>query len=46
MTTPIPQPEGTFLLGNINEIDPEFTLGSFERLQQLYGRASPARRRW
>jgi cytochrome P450/NADPH-cytochrome P450 reductase len=37
MTTPIPQPEGSFLIGNASEIDPNFTLGSFQRLQKLYG---------
>ena len=37
MSTPIPQPEGTFFLGNVNDIDPSFTLGSFQRLKNLYG---------
>jgi cytochrome P450/NADPH-cytochrome P450 reductase len=37
MATPIPQPQETFLIGNVSEIDPDFTLGSFQRLQKLYG---------
>jgi len=37
MTTPIPQPPGTFLIGNFNEIDASFSLGSFQRLHKLYG---------
>jgi cytochrome P450/NADPH-cytochrome P450 reductase len=37
MTTPIPHPTGTFLIGNISEIDPNFPSDSFRRLQKLYG---------
>ncbi|UJR24902.1 hypothetical protein I4U23_006268 [Adineta vaga] len=37
MTTSIPQPQETFLFGNIGELDPNFVLGSFQRLEKLYG---------
>ena len=37
MTKPIPQPQETFLIGNLNEFDPDFMLGSLQRLQKLYG---------
>ncbi|CAF0931376.1 unnamed protein product, partial [Didymodactylos carnosus] len=33
----IPQPPGTFWIGNLNELDSNFVLGSFERLKKLYG---------
>jgi len=37
MTTPIPQPKETFLIGNATEVDPNFFLSSLQRLQKLYG---------
>ncbi|CAF1114205.1 unnamed protein product [Adineta steineri] len=37
MSTPIPQPPGTFFIGNLNEIDSTYTLGSLQRLHKLYG---------
>ncbi|CAF2728796.1 unnamed protein product [Rotaria sp. Silwood2] len=37
MSTPIPQPQERFLIGNINELDSDFPLGSFLRLHKLYG---------
>ncbi|CAF3144371.1 unnamed protein product [Rotaria socialis] len=37
MTTPIPQPPARFLLGNVNEIDPDRFLQSLQRLEKLYG---------
>src|SRR5579871_6896681 len=37
MSTSIPQPPETFWIGNIGELDSNFPLGSFQRLQQLYG---------
>lgn len=37
MTTPIPQPQERFLVGNLNEVDSTFPLGSFLRLHKLYG---------
>ncbi|KAL0944912.1 bifunctional p-450-like protein [Colletotrichum truncatum] len=36
-TVPIPEPSGLPLLGNINEIDPEFPLGSMISLADQYG---------
>lgn len=42
----IPSPPGLPLLGNINDINPEFPLGSFLNLAEKYGKlvSSPARR--
>ena len=37
MGTPIPQPPGYPLLGNISEIDPENILVSLDHLVDLYG---------
>ncbi|CAF3512298.1 unnamed protein product [Rotaria sp. Silwood1] len=37
MSIPIPQPQERFLIGNLNELDSDFPLGSFLRLQKLYG---------
>ena len=37
MANPIPQPAGSFLVGNLNEIDPDHTSESLQRLQKLYG---------
>ena len=37
MCTPIPQPQGSFYIGNLSEIDPSYTLGSLQRLYKLYG---------
>jgi cytochrome P450/NADPH-cytochrome P450 reductase len=37
MTTPIPQPKETFLIGNATEVDPNSFLSSLQRLQKLYG---------
>ncbi|KAK2772190.1 bifunctional p-450:NADPH-p450 reductase [Colletotrichum kahawae] len=36
-TVPIPEPYGLPLLGNINDIDPEFPLGSMTSLADQYG---------
>ena len=38
MGTPIPQPPGYPLLGNIKDIDPENLLASIEHLVNIYGR--------
>ncbi|CAF3765878.1 unnamed protein product [Rotaria socialis] len=37
MSTPIPQPPGTFFIGNLNEIDSNYAIGSLRRLHTLYG---------
>ncbi|CAF1602722.1 unnamed protein product, partial [Adineta ricciae] len=37
MSKPIPQPEKTFIIGNLKELDPDHSLDSFIRLQKLYG---------
>ena len=37
MPTPIPQPAGSFLVGNLSEIDSDETAESLKRLQRLYG---------
>lgn len=37
MSTPIPQPPGYPLLGNITDIDPKDSIGSLARLNQQYG---------
>jgi cytochrome P450/NADPH-cytochrome P450 reductase len=37
MSKLIPQPEGTFLIGNLNELDPDCLMESLQRLQKLYG---------
>jgi cytochrome P450 / NADPH-cytochrome P450 reductase len=37
MSTPVPQPPKSRLLGNVGEIDPEHSLDSFIRLAQQYG---------
>ena len=37
MSTPIPQPQGSFFIGNLNEMDPSYMLGSLQRLHKLYG---------
>lgn len=34
---PIPQPQETFLIGNVKDIDPEHLIESIQRLQKLYG---------
>lgn len=36
-TVPIPQPPGLPLLGNINDINPEFPLGSMINMADKYG---------
>lgn len=36
-TVPIPQPPGLPLLGNINDINPEFPLGSMMNMADKYG---------
>lgn len=36
-TEPIPQPPGLPLLGNINDINPEFPLGSMINMADKYG---------
>lgn len=40
-TVPIPEPYGLPLLGNINDIDPEFPLGSMTSLADQYGKLTP-----
>lgn len=37
MSKPIPQPPEHFLVGNLNELETDSTLASFQRLHQLYG---------
>ena len=37
MGTPVPQPPGLPLLGNIRDVDPENALESISRLADLYG---------
>ena len=37
MSKPIPQPEETFLIGNLKELDPDHFSESLQRLQGLYG---------
>jgi len=37
MSTPIPQPPETFLIGNIQDVDPEHFIKSMEKLQETYG---------
>ncbi|CAF3919426.1 unnamed protein product [Rotaria sordida] len=37
MSKLIPQPQGTFLIGNLKEIDPDQFAESLQRLQELYG---------
>lgn len=39
--TPIPQPPGVPLLGNVYDIDPELPLQSLELLADNYGRKGP-----
>ncbi|KAK5948171.1 hypothetical protein OHC33_010824 [Knufia fluminis] len=37
MSTPIPQPPGYFLVGNISDVDPKDSIGSINRLSEKYG---------
>ncbi|KAJ3044036.1 hypothetical protein HK097_001593 [Rhizophlyctis rosea] len=37
MGIPVPQPPESFIIGNLKEIDPDYGLGSLERLAKLYG---------
>ena len=37
MSKLIPQPQGTFLIGNLKDLDPDRLTESFQRLQELYG---------
>ena len=37
MSKSIPQPQGTFLIGNLKEVDPDRFAESLQRLQELYG---------
>ena len=39
MTTPIPQPPGVPLLGNVFDIDPNNTWGSLKTLAEKYGKS-------
>ena len=37
MIKSIPQPQGTFLIGNVKEVDPDRFAESLQRLQELHG---------
>lgn len=37
MDTPIPQPPGSFLTGNLRDLEPDHSIESMQRLQKLYG---------
>lgn len=45
-TVPIPQPPGLPLLGNINDINPEFPLGSMINMADKYGVCSLMCAQW